>query len=422
MTDFGELPWAAIDPRVHRATADDVRAALAACAFDTNYLLNAEARLVETHGEWCQGWSYGLPSAPALDWATHDRLRADVVTRRDAPRAVDPARRPSFDDAVVATFMAWQGWMEAISREFMELAGPGRHPAPVERGLLEIINGVAATTRASDDWYRLAELKLRWYLEFRGVAHAEATRLVERFVEGRFESWVAPDPAQVAWVASELAGSLTAAPTTPTASVPDALQAWLGVRASTPWATLVQDYVRPASTRTDDSMAEFIEWHGRARPEWASGMRAALAACRADVAAGVPLDVATLARWNGLALGRPAQLRTTDAFAHAGRDRYGTWPELHAAFAAALAEASAPEPHVLARAARAYLDVAFFHPFVDGNARTAGLLLDAVLRRAGLELVNVGLVLPIPRTGAEPSGGVLLVRLLSHWAVGARAV
>jgi len=38
------------------------------------------------------------------------------------------------------------------------------------------------------------------------------------------------------------------------------------------------------------------------------------------------------------------------------------------------------------RAARAYLDVCFFHPFQDGNARCARLVLDFVLTRAGLGL------------------------------------
>ena len=35
-------------------------------------------------------------------------------------------------------------------------------------------------------------------------------------------------------------------------------------------------------------------------------------------------------------------------------------------------------------AARVYLDVCYFHPFVDGNARAARLALDHVITRAGL--------------------------------------
>jgi hypothetical protein len=39
-----------------------------------------------------------------------------------------------------------------------------------------------------------------------------------------------------------------------------------------------------------------------------------------------------------------------------------------------LAEATDHEIPVTARAARSYLDVAFFHPYDDGNARLAGLV------------------------------------------------
>nr|WP_246112225.1 Fic family protein [Streptomyces hawaiiensis] len=42
-----------------------------------------------------------------------------------------------------------------------------------------------------------------------------------------------------------------------------------------------------------------------------------------------------------------------------------------------------------ARAARAYLDVCFFHPFDDGNARAAFLTLIFVLAREGIALDGV---------------------------------
>ncbi|MFC9329552.1 Fic family protein [Kitasatospora sp. NPDC057015] len=45
-----------------------------------------------------------------------------------------------------------------------------------------------------------------------------------------------------------------------------------------------------------------------------------------------------------------------------------------------------------ARAARTYLDVCFFHPFDDGNARAALLALLFVLARAGVTLDSVVLI------------------------------
>ncbi|MGW4913210.1 Fic family protein [Streptomyces sp. NPDC004270] len=52
-------------------------------------------------------------------------------------------------------------------------------------------------------------------------------------------------------------------------------------------------------------------------------------------------------------------------------------------FAACLREATDAELPPAARAARAYLDVAFFHPFSDGNARAALLPLLSVYSTAG---------------------------------------
>jgi fido (protein-threonine AMPylation protein) len=64
-----------------------------------------------------------------------------------------------------------------------------------------------------------------------------------------------------------------------------------------------------------------------------------------------------------------------------------------------------------ARAARAYLDVAFFHPFTDGNGRAALLTLTFVLAREGVVLGEVG-PLRTTRYVDDPAGAADLAVLV----------
>ncbi|MDJ0344422.1 Fic family protein [Streptomyces sp. H10-C2] len=64
-----------------------------------------------------------------------------------------------------------------------------------------------------------------------------------------------------------------------------------------------------------------------------------------------------------------------------------------------------------ARAARVYLDVAFFHPFTDGNARAALLTLVHVLAREDVVLPEVG-PLQTTRYADDPEGAADLAILI----------
>ncbi|MGW2044894.1 Fic family protein [Streptomyces sp. NPDC001858] len=136
----------------------------------------------------------------------------------------------------------------------------------------------------------------------------------------------------------------------------------------------------------------------------------------ADAASRTPLDFALLAGWQGEVLGeapgaaRPG-FRTGDAYAKAGRERYALIPHTRADFAACLREAIDPGLPLAARAARAYLDVAFFHPFEDGNARAALLTLVHVLAREDVVLPEVG-PLCITRYADDPAGAADLATLI----------
>lgn len=87
---------------------------------------------------------------------------------------------------------------------------------------------------------------------------------------------------------------------------------------------------------------------------------------------------------------KPARSRSG---AEGGRERYGIGPETQDQFNACLAQSEFDPNHPLSvsvRAACVYLDVCFFHPFDDGNARSAFLAALFVLAREGIVLENLG--------------------------------
>lgn len=82
-----------------------------------------------------------------------------------------------------------------------------------------------------------------------------------------------------------------------------------------------------------------------------------------------------------------------------------------ARFEAAIAQANGTDS-IAVRAVRAYLDVCFFHPFADGNARAARLALDHVLTRAGLGLHAVDPLFVIARSTDDVSGVYTMTEML----------
>ncbi|WP_200429928.1 Fic family protein [Streptomyces sp. NE5-10] len=84
------------------------------------------------------------------------------------------------------------------------------------------------------------------------------------------------------------------------------------------------------------------------------------------------------------------RFRQSDAFAKGGRERYGLTRHTKSDFEHCLHDSADPRVPLASRAARAYLDVAFFHPFPDGNARLAMLTLAYVLELEGVRLDRVG--------------------------------
>jgi hypothetical protein len=204
--------------------------------------------------------------------------------------------------------------------------------------------------------------------------------------------------------------------------VRDDLRSWLRVRSQIPWHGVSGELVGRVRGERDgiDAVAVARDRRGSTTP--GGGMRAAWQLARSDAEADRQLGFGLLAGWQKLVLGRPdVAFRTLPAFAKGGRERYGVHEETPARFEECLSQATEPGTDVplAARAARAYLDVSFFHPFDDGNGRAALLTMGFVLAREKVFLDEVGPV-RVRRFADDPVGALSLARLI-HVLAGAAA-
>lgn len=193
----------------------------------------------------------------------------------------------------------------------------------------------------------------------------------------------------------------------------DSLAVWCTVREQVDWSSAAS--VRPAPVRpVVDGLAAWFGGPVRRRdPDRAGRLLAAMTLSRAAASRGEPLTPALLTGWQQLVLGvNEVRLRQSDAFAKDGRERYGLTPHTWPDFAACLYQSADPSVPLPARAARAYLDTAFFHPYPDGNARLALLVLAHVLETEGVRLDEVG-PLQTTRYADDPEGALDLAALIA---------
>jgi hypothetical protein len=181
--------------------------------------------------------------------------------------------------------------------------------------------------------------------------------------------------------------------------VSDALRLHLEATGSIDWERAID--LRPRPTHGSAPSAEgsvdahlaYVDEVDRPRDSLgAERMLAALHLGRERARSGRTLGWPLLQELQTVVLGGPAPFRTTEAFAKAGRERYGWWPALAQEFADKLERDARGRAHPIARAARAYLDLCFFHPFEDGNARAARVAFDCCLTAAGLGLGHARLL------------------------------
>ncbi|MDC0720290.1 Fic family protein [Nannocystis bainbridge] len=383
-----------------RDTPTDVRDAL---------VTTFEREFVGEYGAWASGWHWAASEpgggGPVRGWC----CSRDSLFRRDDP---DPQATV---ERVVAALAEWQQFLVDLAATFADLyQETAEFPLAdqVERAAARLLPLVVERTGTEDAWYNTFTRTLLWCLESFGRAGSEVERAVEGVVDGQFSSWCAPDEDAAREACAQLGLAVAEAAREASAAPPDALAAWLETR--------VAAFREPRRSRRRqplhrDGHLQFIEQRDRPRdPVRADRMLAALTACRAHARSGAPLTFAALASWQALVLGVAApQFRTTEAFARGGHVRYGLTDDTSARFTACLAEAGSDEL-LAVRAARVYLDVCFFHPFADGNARAARLALDHVITRAGLALHSVEPLFVIARDARDVRGAWCLAHALEQ--------
>ncbi|MEV0568996.1 hypothetical protein [Dactylosporangium sp. NPDC050588] len=198
---------------------------------------------------------------------------------------------------------------------------------------------------------------------------------------------------------------------------PDHLTVWLRLRETIGWRELVPHPEVPVPAIRDG----FALWAAGSDPRRQCRLLTAYDDVRREAAVGADLTADLLARWNRAVRGVPvAAFRRAPAHAKHGRERYGLHADTEHRFAACLAETADRDTPVTARAARVYLDVAFFHPYDDGNARLAGLVLQFVLLREGVELDEVAPILTTVRRADDAEGAADLARLVHGIAAATR--
>ncbi|HVI03134.1 MAG TPA: Fic family protein [Enhygromyxa sp.] len=357
--------------------------------------------LIEQLGMWASGWC----------WSTSDGglNRAWTSVRRDETAESMVAR-------ILAAVREWHATIEALACEFEALRPDDAAPLAevVEHAGAKLVAWVIERTGAHDAWYGSFVAVLAWYLQAWALDDASAEAELERVVSGHFESWVKPNAAQIRSTCTELGATIVRRYD---AVQPDATHMWIGARRQA-FSGLAHEPTWASLRPPGDGHRRFIEGLERRRDRVrADRMRAALGSCRKAARSNKPLDFDLLARWNAMLLGQQhSRYRDTDAYAKDGRERYGTEVG-EPTFVAYLSEANDASVPITIRAARVYLDVCFFHPFADGNARTARLALDWVLAREGFGLHLAEPAFMLARAANDADGALAFAWLLTRLLV-----
>jgi len=365
--------------------------------------------LLAKYGAWAAGWRWA-----ASEPGGGGPIRAWCCARDSLLRSDDPGPKASVD-RVVGALQEWRNFLGELARIFRTLrdadAGVPIQQA-VEHAAARLLPVVLERTSAEDAWYTTFVRVLSWYLESCGHSGEKVREAVADVVSGRFSSWVAPDDATGLETYRDLGQEVALSLQAPE-DRRDALSAWLAIRDAAftcPPGSPSRDPVQ------SDAHRRYIDGPERARdPLRSRNMAAALEVCRASALQGEPITFGRLASWQALVLGEErVEFRTADAYAKDGRERYPIAPDTRTQFEKALSQANEPTTPLAVRAARAYLDVCFFHPFDDRNGRSARLALDHTLTKEGLALPSVEPLFVVGRAADDSHGARCFASVLDH--------
>ena len=268
-------------------------------------------------------------------------------------------------------------------------------------------------TGVEDAWYATYQRILAWYLESLVGESDRTLTLVVQAIGGRFESWVEPDKEKAETVCRDIGVSFAREADTGPPHV-DSLHEWIGQRQKIRWDSNRLHDPEPVSK---DGHQRFIDTLDIQRgPERARHMSLALRAARQSANDRVPLTCELLEQWQALVLGAAVEFRDGVAFSHGGAERYGLDARTRRRFEQCLVEATTSAHPSVVRAARLYLDVCYFHPFPDGNARAARLALDYVLTRDGLALHSAEPIFLVARRVGDEYGVYGFLRVVDYLA------
>lgn len=333
---------------------------------------------VKRYGLWIAGWTWSCSEpgggGPVKSWCCP---RDSLLPKNDSIEATV--------DRIVSAVSEWRAFLEEIARAQEQLQSQTIDLLP--ETAIEIIATyylpiVIEKSQCNDAWYNLHDKVLTWHFEALGHDDLRIRQAIAKARSGKFESWVQPEPSVAKAVLDQLKIGMAEALTAPIDTT-DALLEWLKLRRKTDWKSNYASKNRPC---TDGHLA-FVEKYDMTRSaERARRFRDALMFIRKNGPRPLTWDLLCEAQKRVLGE-REISFRTKDAMAKGGRERYGLEKKTRAEFEKCLSEANDSSLSPQARAARVYLDICFFHPFDDGNARAARLALDLILTNAGLSLI-----------------------------------
>jgi Fic/DOC family len=396
------IAWDDVDPANHVFEPDAIRRAIDR-ALRNRTSRHIQKALIAEFGVWIFGWSWGVSDGGLVkNWCCDSHSFKG-----------DPA------ETIYRAVCEWQAILVELAAWFPKLGiglrGGDEHQLDqreiLERAAAEILVWVVERTEHSDAWYSTFHMIIEWFVASK-LDCENVEFLIEKAIGGRFHSWSEPDSKTAADVCADLSLAIAEA-SVKSPAVPDALAVWQTFRAEPGWSNPGWS---DGSRSAVDGHGIYIEKVDRAQePERANRMASALSVCRRNAEGHQVLSFAVMQDSQRHVLNASeVGFRKGDAFAKEGRQRYAWKADTQSRFKECLIEANNASVDPLARAARVYLDVCFFHPFADGNARAARLALDFVLTKANLTLLDARPIFTLARSPLDPKAIWALWQVLNQ--------